>query len=467
MEQDDIALFPSEQRVSIWTRISHPRYAIHRYIALALMSFMGFGNYFVYDIPGALQSKITEDMNLTSTAEFASLYSLYSWPNVIISLFGGFLIDRVFGKRLGAVFFASIVFGGQFVVALGALFNRFWLMQVGRFIFGLGGENLAVTGNTYAVSWFKGKELNMVFGFQLSFSRVGSTANFLITGRLYEALNKSVTGYKCLGIVLLIGTGICLFSLTSSIILGLLDKRAEKLLKRDELKSDEVIKITDIKHFSLKFWLITFICISYYVCIFPFVSLGTVFFMQKYEMSFNQADSIDGAAYLISAIASPLIGILIDFTGRNLIWVFVAVLITLASHLIFAFTLLNPWIPMVLLGLGYSVLACALWPMVSLVIPEHQLGTAYGAMQSIQNLGLAIVPLVAGFLIDFKGYIVLETFFLFCLCICILCTIVLFMNDSANEGLLNMSKKQRAERDLHKTEAEPSLESETTPNEQN
>jgi len=31
-----------------------------------------------------------------------------------------------------------------------------------------------------------------------------------------------------------------------------------------------------------------------------------------------------------------------------------------------------------LMGLSYSILACALWPMVAYVVPEHQLGTAYG-----------------------------------------------------------------------------------------
>ena len=30
------------------------------------------------------------------------------------------------------------------------------------------------------------------------------------------------------------------------------------------------------------------------------------------------------------------------------------------------------------MGLAYSVLASALWPMVAMVVPEHQLGTAYG-----------------------------------------------------------------------------------------
>lgn len=39
-------------------------------------------------------------------------------------------------------------------------------------VFRMGGENLAVAQNTYAVGWFHGRELNLVFGLQLSFSRV-------------------------------------------------------------------------------------------------------------------------------------------------------------------------------------------------------------------------------------------------------------------------------------------------------
>lgn len=71
---------------------------------------------------------------------------------------------------------------------------------------------------------------------------------------------------------------------------------------------------------------------------------------------------------------------------------------------------------MVIMGFGYSLLACALWPMVALVIPEHQLGTAYGIMQSLQNLGLGCVVLIAGYIADSYGYIVLEIFFFTWLC---------------------------------------------------
>ena len=82
------------------------------------------------------------------------------------------------------------------------------------------------------------------------------------------------------------------------------------------------------------------------------------------------------------------------------------------SHAILAFTFIPPLVAMICMGIGYSVLACALWPMVSLVIPTHQLGTAYGIMQSVQNLGLGCVVMAAGYIVDLMGNIVLEIFFL-------------------------------------------------------
>ncbi|XP_046505467.1 major facilitator superfamily domain-containing protein 1-like isoform X2 [Equus quagga] len=95
----------------------------HRLLVLLLMCFLGFGSYFCYDNPAALRSQ-----------------------------------------------FKRVVF------ALGGIFNAFWLMEFGRFVFGIGGESLAVAQNTYAVSWFKGKELNLVFGLQLSMARIALRA---------------------------------------------------------------------------------------------------------------------------------------------------------------------------------------------------------------------------------------------------------------------------------------------------
>lgn len=52
--------------------------------------------------------------------------------------------------------------------------------------------------------------------------------------------------------------------------------------------------------------------------------------------------------YVISAPASPVLGFLVDKTGRNVIWVLIAVVTTLAAHMMLAFTFWNPWIAMVM-----------------------------------------------------------------------------------------------------------------------
>jgi len=57
-----------------------------------------------------------------NTSQFSMFYSVYSWPNVILSFFGGFLIDRVFGIRWGAIIFCIFVTIGQVKYKMNELF---------------------------------------------------------------------------------------------------------------------------------------------------------------------------------------------------------------------------------------------------------------------------------------------------------------------------------------------------------
>ena len=58
-----------------------------------------------------------------STYQFASLYSWYSWPNVILPIIGGYLMDRVFGIRLGTIIFAAFIIIGQVRIQM---FRNLW-----------------------------------------------------------------------------------------------------------------------------------------------------------------------------------------------------------------------------------------------------------------------------------------------------------------------------------------------------
>ncbi|CAG2177028.1 unnamed protein product, partial [Oppiella nova] len=59
-------------------------------------------NYFCYDAPASLQQEMMDTLKITTT-EYGLLYTLYSWPNTVLSLFGGLLVDRVLGIKLGAI----------------------------------------------------------------------------------------------------------------------------------------------------------------------------------------------------------------------------------------------------------------------------------------------------------------------------------------------------------------------------
>ena len=51
--------------------------------------------------------------------------------------------------------------------------------------------------------------------------------------------------------------------------------------------------------------------------------------------------------YVISAVACPFIGFVIDLTGKNIFWVICGVILTLLGHGMMAFTFWNPYIAMV------------------------------------------------------------------------------------------------------------------------
>lgn len=100
--------------------------------------------------------------------------------------------------------------------------------------------------------------------------------------------------------------------------------------------------------------------------------------MQKYKLDSDAANSVTSLIYIISASTSPFMGFVVDKVGKNVTWIFISILTTMLVHSLLAFTTVNPYLCMICMGLSYSMLASSLWPLIALVVPENQLGTAYG-----------------------------------------------------------------------------------------
>jgi MFS family permease len=99
-------------------------------------------------------------------------------------------------------------------------------------------------------------------------------------------------------------------------------------------------------------------------------------------------------------IFTPIFGALIDRLGRAASVMTFGSLVLLIVHLTFALTNFPPYVPMVLLGISFSLVPAAMWPTMVKLVKEKQIGTAYGLMYSIQNLGLWGFPIIAGFILD-------------------------------------------------------------------
>jgi len=138
--------------------------------------FFLMGSYFCYDNPAPLKTYLLDPPYDLSDFQWSALYSIYSFPNMILPLFGGIFVDKI-GIRTGLIMFTVILTIGQGVFTIGGYKDSYLIMMIGRFIFGLGGESMTVCQSAIVASWFQGKELSFAFGINLSIARIGSSIN--------------------------------------------------------------------------------------------------------------------------------------------------------------------------------------------------------------------------------------------------------------------------------------------------
>ena len=123
---------------------------------------MNLSNNYVFDIPQAMENYLIKLMDL-EPIHIELLYSVYAIPNLFLALIGGIVIAKV-GLKWSAVIFPALIFYGNFLLGLGIYFRQYWLLVLGRALFGIGGENTIIVQATIAEFWFSGTSLSFVMG---------------------------------------------------------------------------------------------------------------------------------------------------------------------------------------------------------------------------------------------------------------------------------------------------------------
>lgn len=388
--------------------------ALMRWTILLFISLAMFGNYYIYDSISPLADVLKDQLNF-SDSNIGLLNAVYSLPNVIMVLIGGIIIDRI-GTRKSVFIFTLLVFLGSVITALhGSLF----MMAAGRLVFGLGAESMIVAITTIVARWFKGKELSFAFGLNLTVARLGS----------FLALNSPTWGkglYEYWQTPLWITVAAGLSAVVFILIYYMLDVYAAKRYALPKEGEQDKIELKEIFRFGTSFWFITALCVTFYSAMFPFQTFAIKYFQEAHGTTREVGGNLSSILTLAAMIFTPLFGLLSDRIGKRPYLMMFGSLLIVPVYLIMAYKidLASPLglhgaipihfdffdihseipayliIPMSMMGIAFSLIPAVMWPSVALVVDNSKLGTAYGLMTMIQNIGLFAFNLIIGFAND-------------------------------------------------------------------
>ena len=348
--------------------------ARHRWTVLILASTVMMMGYIFWNIISpvstTLKAPLTEGGLAWTSAEYGFYTSSYTIFNLFMLMlfFGGIILDKC-GIRITLIspmvyvdlpftFFGFIPQHIKIQVLVSAL---------GFGIFGVGCDITGITISKIITKWFTGHELASAMGIQVALARLGTAIAFSFSPVIVQ-----ISGMNSL---LKTGTTLLLFGFILFIVYCFMDKKldvkcAPKQSHTENTNEDNAFHFSDLHNVlhNKGFWAIAFLCVLYYASIRTFMNFATDFMVNSYAVDKETAGWVVSSIPYGAIILSPLFGILYDRMSHSYR----------------------------LMTVGCVILTVGLLRMV----PLRQLGTAYSIIYYIQNLGLFIVPIWIGNVVD-------------------------------------------------------------------
>ncbi len=405
----------------------------YRWIVLAIMSLICFAQYYIYDSVTPLNTLIRQQLGFTS-AEYGQLFSFYAVGNVFffLLLFAGVLVDKI-GLKWSGILFGFLCVLGAFLTALGAWrglpallgpaytwlggsfapgflpagLRAWWgnpwsaqlkVMLLGRMIYGVGAESILVVNNKVLARWFKGKELAFAYGLNLTIMRLGT----------FLALNIQAPAAESFGLrgALWLATAIMGVGFSSYFVYLAMERVARGKIgapgvtATGGIAQEEKFVLRDAFSFDASFWFISLLCVTFYSAVFPFQAYAPDILVQKFGYSVTTAGHITSALIFGTMIFTPILGWVVDRKGKRATMMIFGALLLVPCHVLIGYTHFTPIVPIFFVGVALSLVPAALWAAIPMMVPESRLGTAFGVVGYVQNLGLWLFPMLAGMIAD-------------------------------------------------------------------
>jgi MFS family permease len=365
-----------------------PPAPFYRWAVLFFVSLAMLGNYYVYDCIAPIADLLTRQLGF-SESNIGLLQAIYSIPNVFLVLIGGYIVDRIGVRKAIFLFGVICLLGAGLTAASSALAT----MAAGRLVFGMGAESLIVAVTTALAKWFRGKELSFAFGLNLTIARLGT----LLAQRSPSWARFAYTNWRT---PLMISVGFAAFCVIGAAIYWMMELYAERNYELGDAGATDKVVFADLFKFGTSYWFIVGLCVVFYSGIFPFETFAYQFFMDTHGASREMGGTLVSILTLFAMIATPLLGLVVDKVGKRALLMMCGSVLLVPVYLIMGYTHVSLYLPMAMMGLAFSLIPAVMWPSVAYIVPQSKLGTAYGLMTMIQNIGMAGFNLMIGWAND-------------------------------------------------------------------
>ena len=384
--------------------------------ALACLVVPMFASYFFDDMFSSL-SQLFRNPELLELGWDSADYGFYAGGYSFLCVWGGLivcgmLLDKWGVRVTGSIFVGMMTAGAAlvtFAITSGmAPKTSLTVAYVGCMLFGLGSEIAGVGVTRSIAKWFKGRNMAFAMGLQLAIARLGTALALILSpmlvkakaeGEIYTLLETAKPAFFGLALLLL-GTVLwAVFVMMDARFdaqNGLTDRKERK--EEDEFKFSDIFKVLSNKHFIMS----ALLCVFFYCSIISFKKFATSILIPRFDLPAESASLMVSLIPFSTVIFAPLFGSLVDKVGKGTRWMIAGSVLVLIAHIIIAFAPEGVsgfgYAGIAILGVGYSIVPAALWPTVSKIVPEKNLGTAYSLIYWIQNMGMLLVPIAVGFI---------------------------------------------------------------------
>lgn len=410
---------------------------VARWIVLILVALMMFFAYMLVEIFSPLASLLNNTRGWDQ-----GVLGTYAAGEYLLNVFGfliiaGIILDKM-GVRFTGLLSASLMVIGAFIKYVGVSdwfgandivwLNSWWTVMPGSakmamfgfMIFGCGCEMAGTTVSKILAKWFKGKEMAMAMGVEMSIARLGVFAALWLSPKLaeYYALPD---GTQSVVAPILFAACLLVVGLLNFTVFSIMDNKFDKQLMAigevtTQKDPEDEFRVSDLGQIfrSKMFWIIALLCVLYYSAIFPFQRFATNFLEETIPgITAAEAAGLFKWFPILAMILTPFLGAFIDFKGKGATMMMLGAIIMIVCHSVFAYVLpLYPsktlaLITILVLGVSFSLVPASMWPSVPKIIDEKVLGSAYCLIFWVQNIGLCLVPLLIGKLrVATNGYFV-------------------------------------------------------------